>query len=102
MRVRFERSGGVAGNRLATTVDSNGLPPDEARNLEGMIQAVGFFELPPQVKGENKGADRFQYRLTVEAGDRAHTVAFNEGAMPAPLESLVTWLTKKARESQGS
>jgi len=39
MRIAFERSGGIAGMRLAVTVDSAGLPPAQAECLRRLLSA---------------------------------------------------------------
>ena len=96
MRIQFERSGGFAGIRLTTSVDSAALPDDDARRLREMVDGAGFFELPPVIG--KPAPDRFQYRLTVEDGKRRHTVEVNEAAVPPSLRPLIDWLTSAARK----
>ena len=102
MRVHFERSGGVAGFRLAATIDTETLPPDQARELEALVDAAGFFDLPEVMAGPAEAADQFQYRLTVEAGPRSHTVTVSESAAPASLRPLLRRLTVLARSARGA
>lgn len=97
MRVTLTRSGGVGGLRLSFAIDAGGLSPPEARELEGLLAAAGFWASPPQVSARAAAPDRFRYRLCVEDGPRRHEVLAAEEAMPAPLRALVRWVEGRAR-----
>jgi len=102
MRIQFERSGGVTGIRLTAVIDGEALAPDERRQLEELIAAAGFFALPERLAAESPGADRLQYRLTVEWGDQRHSVVVEEAAALPALRPLLDWLTRAARSRRGS
>lgn len=56
-------------------LDTSLLPPDEARELEALIEAIGFFTLPSVLsESEHGAADFLTYEVTVDAGDRLHSV----------------------------
>ncbi len=97
MRYQFVRTGGFAGMRLAATIDSSDLPPQEAQALQQELEAAKFFSLPNQIKGQGGGADRFQYEITVDDGKRQHSVEVGEAAMPDSLQPLVQHLESLAR-----
>ena len=97
MRIRVERSGGFAGMRMATTVDTESLPVDDAQNLSEMIRKIDFFELPAEVKSQKPGADRFHYRLTIEDDGKRHTIETGEADAPRELQTLVRHLLKLSR-----
>jgi hypothetical protein len=71
------------------------LSPDEARNLEAMVKAADFFNLPATTQPA-QGTDRFQYMLTVEAGGKRHTVQTSEASAPPALRPFFDFLTKLA------
>jgi hypothetical protein len=102
MRVEFERTGGVAGMRLVATIDGEALAPDERAQLEELISAVDFFALPERLASPLPGADRFQYRITVEQGEQRHTIVIGEATTPPALRPLLEWLTRAARGPRGS
>lgn len=102
MRIHFERTGGFAGMRMRATVDSESLSPEEARDLHEMVDAAGFFDLPAAITTPTPGADRFHYKLTVEAEGRRHTVDVSEAAVPEALRPLLQQLMAFARSSRGS
>ena len=97
MRISFERTGGFAGMRLTTTVDTATLPPEEANQLRQLVEAADFFHLPATITSPSPQPDRFQYRLTVEENGQQHTVRVSEAAAPDALRPLIEWLMDAAR-----
>jgi hypothetical protein len=97
LRIRFERTGGVGGMRLACEVSPAALPGDDGRRLTALVDASGFFDLPATLQTFGPGGDRFEYLLAIEDGRRAHTVRVNETALTEGLRPLVAWLTAFAR-----
>lgn len=97
MHIQFERSGGFAGMRLTAAIDSATLSPDDAAALRDLIHAASFFDLPAKREKAPSGADRFQYKVTVESADRRHAIEIDESAVPPSLRPLLNWLTEKAK-----
>ena len=102
MRIHFERTGGFAGMRMTTTVNTESLSSAEAQDLEDMVDACGFFDLPAEITATTPGADRFHYKLTVEDEGRRHTVETGDAAVPESLWPLIRRLTALARSPRGS
>ncbi len=99
-RVRFERSGGVAGMRTATPIDSKSLPREEAQHLHDLIDRAGFFGLPEEILGPPR-PDEFRYSITVEIDGKRHTVRTTDTAAPAQLKPLIEWLNQAVGKRQG-
>lgn len=97
MRIEFVRTGGFAGLRLAATIDSDSLPPEEVQQLQEALDSARFFTLPPQLYGEDEGMDRFQYEITVSDGERQHTVQAGDASLPESVQPLVHKLERLAR-----
>jgi len=97
MKISFVRTGGFAGLRLATTVDSATLSPEEAAQLQALVDNAKFFALPTNVKGKASGVDRFQYTITIETPTQQHTVTVEESAASPELLQLLSWLTTAAK-----
>jgi hypothetical protein len=91
-RIDFERSGGFAGIPLRASLSTQDLPPEQQREFEELIEASHFFELAPAIHSDHPGADRFQYRISVDSGQRSHTVVVDEAAITPGLRALVSWL----------
>ena len=96
MRVRFERSGGIAGIMLAHDFDSAQLPPEQTSELTRLVAEAQFFDLPGEIRA-TRGADLFQYSITVEDGTQKHRVDFDQGSAPEHLKPLIQWLTREQR-----
>jgi hypothetical protein len=95
MRIEFTRSGGFAGMRLSRTFDTGQLPEEEAHQLDQLVDAANFFSLPETL--QSGGADKFQYKISIERDGKAHTVQADERAAPPPLASLIKKLEVAAR-----
>ncbi len=94
MRVYYERTGGFAGIRRTTSLDTRELSGQQARELQRLVEEANFFELPREVYPEGPQAvDRFHYKLTVTTGELRHTVEMEEDVVPEGLRPLIRWLT---------
>ncbi len=98
MQIQFERSGGFAGLRLTHSVSSEALPTEEEKKLKDLVEGARFFELPAAMRATEPGADRFQYKISVETEQGKHTVQVDEAAVPAQLQPLLAWLKAAARK----
>jgi hypothetical protein len=94
MQIHFERTGGFAGLRKAVSLDTESLPPEGGKKLQEMIDAAGFFDLPTKFPVPKKGADYFQYSITVELEGKKHTVQVADPFVPDNLRPLIQYLIK--------
>ena len=101
MRVSLERSGGFAGITRTHSISSDELPPEEAQKVANLVEQAGFFELPPVIRSTEPGADRFQYKVTVESEHGSHTVHVDEAAVPPRLQPVLNWMKNSARTRSG-
>lgn len=84
------RSGGVAGIRPPPKVlDLGGLAAATAQKIEELLETSKFFSLPKELPSRSRGADGFQYTLSVvHASGRKHSVTFAEGDASEELREL--------------
>lgn len=94
MRIIFERSGGFAGRRVQTRIDTSNLTAAQASQLQRLVAESGFFGLPGRLQSAEPKPDRFQYSLTVETGEGSHTVQASEEAVPQGMRPLLDWLSR--------
>ena len=110
LRVYFERSGGLANIRLTAEVDiassrltygakkvTRDLSPTEIHDLEEMVKAADFFQLPAEITARMPGTDQFEYVVTVETKDSRRRVHVSGAAVSQELQSLLNYLTKLAK-----
>ncbi len=98
MKLHFERSGGFAGLRQTHDIGPADLTPEDSTELNRLIDSSHFFDLPTQLRAANPGADRFQYKLGLNTGDREHTVELDDAAVPENVRPLLNWVAAKARK----
>jgi hypothetical protein len=96
MHIDFSRTGGFAGMRLSCSVDTAKLAPEQSAELDKLIGNAAFFELPEKLVPEKTQPDRFEYHVSVEAGDKSHTVTVSDAAAPESLRPLLNYLTTLA------
>jgi emfourin len=92
VEIEFQRSGGYAGLTLGTKVDTEELPPTEARQLEDLVA---------KLEGEQASApkpDRFQYDVTVRRGGKAESYSLGEQDLTPEARELVKRLMERARK----
>jgi hypothetical protein len=97
MKIEYVRSGGLAGLRQSYSASSDALSADEQSQLSQLIEDSRFFDQPEMIGTGGSGADRFQYRISVEDDGRSHTVQVGEDAVPAELRPLISWLANASR-----
>jgi hypothetical protein len=103
MRVRFKMDGGfvyLPARSEPTTIDTEELPAEEAKELERLIEAAGFFELPETSSPPRGAADYLRYTISVSTPERGHTVQLTDPIEDPHLQALVEYLEAKARESR--
>jgi len=102
MRVRFKVDGGLVylpARSEPTTIDTEDLPAEEAKELERLIEAAGFFELPQSSSPARGAADYLRYTISITTPERSHTVELTDPIEDPHLQALVEYLEAKARES---
>lgn len=84
LRLRIERSGGLAGLRLRREIDTAALTPAQRRALAGLGSGQLAAAAAPC------GADRFHYRITwLQGQGELHSLDLDEDAMPRALAALL-------------
>ena len=97
-RIKFERTGGFAGIRLAADLELDEIPEDQVREILELLDDMDFDELPEKILSRHQVADGFTYAITVESDKREHTVMTDDTSAPEKLGRLFEILTKIARK----
>ena len=100
MKIQLKRTGGFTGIPLNVTIDTDQYEEEERKTLAELVEAAQFFSLPEKIQSASPGADRFQYRITVETPEKSHTVEVGESAAPDPLQSLIMRVNSLWREAR--
>jgi hypothetical protein len=100
MRVRFKMDGGfvyLPARSEPTTIDTGDLPEEEAKELERLIEAAGFFDLPETSSPPRGGADYLRYTISVTTPERSHTVQLTDPIEDPQVQALVEYLEAKTK-----
>jgi len=96
-RIKFERTGGFAGMRIATDLKLDDLPEDQAHTISELLDDLDFRELPEQMMNEEGMPDQFTYTITVETKKWEHTVVTGDVSAPEKMQELLQVLNRLAR-----
>ena len=98
MRMQVKTEGGITGPipglSKPIVLDSNALPPQEAEEMRQLVTAAHFFELPVQQPKPQRGADYRSYTISIENGERYHSVQFTELVADPHLRNLLAFALK--------
>jgi hypothetical protein len=100
MKITFMRSGGFAylpALSQPVMTDTTKLEAQLAEELESLVRASHFFDLPALPNTPKGAADYQTYTITVEDGPHIHTVQVTDPITDANLERFVARLQVMAR-----
>lgn len=100
MKIRFTRTGGVAGARLNVEVDTDTLPPEDAKPLRDLIAAASPALRRSRSGGAESGADRFVYRIALDDGGRKTEIDLDDSSIAPELQPLLDHLLERARRAR--
>jgi hypothetical protein len=96
-RIKFERTGGFAGMRLATDLKLEDLPDEQANSIKELLEDLDFEELPERMMNKESMPDQFTYKITVETKKGEHTVVTGDASAPEKMQELLQLLNRLAR-----
>ncbi len=94
MKISFVQSGGFMGMLTGCELDTEGLAPDTAQELEQIANASGLVTSGTFFSESSR--DLYQYDITIEDGDSAISVIYDDATLPASAQSLVDYLQEHA------
>lgn len=96
-RIKYERTGGFAGMRIAADFKLDDLPDEQRNSLMELLDDMDFKELPAQLNSKSSMPDQFTYEITVETKKWEHTVIAGDASAPDKLQELFRLLDRIAR-----
>jgi hypothetical protein len=104
MRVEVKTEGGLAylpGLSKPLILDTDNLTRAEAQELEELVEAADFFNLPSNLNKPSPGAADYQrYTITIDDGDQSHTVEATDLSEAEEVYDLVRFVREKARAAR--
>jgi hypothetical protein len=96
-RIKFERTGGFAGMRIAKDLKMDDLSDEQADRLQELLDDLDFSELPERMTDTESMPDQFTYVITVETKKWQHTVITSDASAPEKMQELLQLLNRLAR-----
>ena len=101
-RIKYERTGGFAGIRLAADIDVNELPEDQKKEILNLLDDMDFEELPEKLAGKMPVPDEFVYSIVIESKEREYKVLAGETALPNDMHPLLEILETITKRQMGN
>jgi hypothetical protein len=98
-RIKFERTGGFAGMRIAAELKLDDLPDEYASQISELLDELDFGELPERMI-DKLVPDEFTYVITVETKKWEHTVVTGDTSAPEKMRELLRLLNQLARNAK--
>lgn len=102
MRILFETRGGFAhfpGLHRPLRIDTAKLTARQASEIESMVHAAHFFDQTGSIPPAG-AADYRSYSITIEEGDRSHTIQVVESSGDHLLLALIDYLRTRGAEER--
>jgi hypothetical protein len=102
MKIYFEQGGGLAGINNNISINSDSLDPQEALELQRLVDNAKFFGLPSEPAAPLRGADYLEYKITIETNDnKRHSIKTTDLTMSPDVAPLIRYLRRKAVKERG-
>ncbi|MBI2332077.1 MAG: hypothetical protein HYU84_07965 [Chloroflexi bacterium] len=99
IRIIFEQTGGIMGQRISLSLNLDDLPQAEAKSLKKLLDEADVFSLADSPASDS-ARDVIHYLIRIEADDAAHTLRTSDTSMPDRLRPLVQELSRLARQQR--
>jgi Emfourin len=94
VRLELTRSGGIGGLNVTRSIDTSALEAQQAQEVERLASQLDLADLARHSPLRGRGADRFQYDLSVEVEGRRYDVTLAEDVAPPELKELLAWIVQ--------
>jgi hypothetical protein len=95
LRIRVERSGGIAGITISNEMDSKDLPSTLRHTVNKIVQNKNISSL--SVKSSPRGAaDHYNYKISVQDGTNQSVIECNQYTSQDDLKSLIKYVERNS------
>jgi emfourin len=97
MKIKVERSGGLAAIAISNEIDEKDLPSNMIRKAKKIVADQKSFALP--LKSAPLGAaDHFTYKISIQDGANERVIVCNQYNIENDLKLLVKYIEKNSRK----
>ncbi len=102
MKIYFKQTGGLTGIDNSISISSDSLDPQEASELQHLVDDANFFNLPSDSAAPLRGADYLEYKITIETNDnKKHSIKTTDLTVSPNVAPLIRYLRRKAVKEGG-
>jgi Emfourin len=99
VRIRVERSGGLAGIRISNEMDAKDLPSELIRAAKKIIDEKKPSSL--SMKSIPKGAaDHYDYKISIQDGINVNVIECNQYNIEDDLKSIVKYIERNSKQKR--
>lgn len=102
MKVRLIRSGGVAGVRVVTELESGELTPEESERLARLVEDAAWAGLPAGTMRRPEARDLMDYAVTVEGEGAQRSLEGDDLTLAPAARELVAFVIERGRHLEGA
>jgi hypothetical protein len=96
MRIRVERSGGLAGIPVSNEMDAKDLPSAQLHTAKKIIENKK--EVSLSIKSSPRGAaDHYTYKISIQDGMKQRVIECNQYNIEDDLKSLVKYIERNSK-----
>lgn len=97
MKIYFKQSGRFTGIYSNISINSDSLKPQEASELQRLVDDSYFFDLHSNPAAPSQGAHYLEYKITIETNDnKKHSIETTDLTVPPNVAPLIRYLRRKA------
>jgi hypothetical protein len=95
MQIAFSRTGGIVPLPLSCQLDTDKLPPLEARKLTELVEDSGI--LTSRGATVKNARDMHYYTIEIAVDGKTHKVTFDHVSVPPEIRPLIDYLLERCR-----
>jgi len=97
MKIKVERSGGLAGITTCSEIDANGLP-SELKDTARKFTSYSSVSRIPLRSAPRGSADYYCYKITLTDGKKQQVLECNQYNLPDNLKSLISYIEEHSKK----
>ena len=99
MKIKVERSGGLAGIPMFNELDSKDLPSPLLSTVKKIVENTNLSSIPLKVTPKGAG-DHYSYKISIKDGIQQRVIECNQYDIQDDLKSLIRYIEKNSKKGK--
>lgn len=96
MKIKVERSGGMAGISISKEMDARDLPPALVNTAKKMMEKPNSSSIPLKLTPRG-AADHYSYRISIQEGVNQSVIECNQYNIQDDLKPLIRYIERNSK-----